>query len=90
MQCPMLFPTATTSRRGFPFLAFLESGGPLGLFGLDLLLVYACISLDTWRNRRLHPAFVCGALLIAMEDLPFIWMFLSSPAWTRLAAWVVS
>jgi len=74
----------------FPALAFLKSGGPPGLFGLDLLLVYACIAWDTWRNRRLHPAFVCGALLIAMEDLPFIWMFVSSPAWTRMATWLVS
>jgi len=73
-----------------PALAFLKSGGPFGLFGLDLLLVYACIAYDTWRNRRLHPALVCGALLIALEDLPFLWMFLSSPTWTRFATWLVS
>jgi hypothetical protein len=72
-----------------PALAFLRSGGPLGLFGLDLLLVYACIAWDTCRNRRLHPAFVFGWLLIAMEDLPFIWMFLSSPMWMRMARWLV-
>jgi hypothetical protein len=74
----------------FPALAFLKSGGPFGLFGLDLLLVYACIAWDTWRNRHVHPAFVLGALLIALEDLPFIGMFLSSPAWMRLAARLVS
>jgi len=25
-----------------------------------------------------------------MEDLPLIWMFLASPAWTRLATWLLS
>jgi hypothetical protein len=72
-----------------PALAFLKTGGPGGLFGLDLLLVYACIAGDTWRHRRLHPAFVFGALLIAVEDLPFIWRVLSTPAWTHFATWLV-
>jgi hypothetical protein len=73
-----------------PVVSFLKTGGPLGLFGLDLLLVYACIGYDTWRHRRLHPAFVCGALLIVTEDLPFVGMFLSSATWTHLATWLVS
>ena len=73
-----------------PIVAFLRTGGPFGLFGLDLLLVYACIGYDTWRHRRLHPAFVFGALLIALEDLPFLGMFLSSPTWTHIATWFVS
>lgn len=72
------------------FAAFLKTGGPLGLFGLDLLLVYACIAYDTWRNHRLHPAFVCGTLLMAFLDLPFISMFLSSPTWMRFASWLAS
>ena len=71
-------------------VAFLKTGGPLGLFGLDLLLVYACVAYDTWRNHRLHPAFAFGALLMAFVDLPFIWMFLSSPTWMRFAARLVS
>jgi hypothetical protein len=41
-----------------PIVGFLRTGGPFELFGLDLLLVYACIAYDTWRNHRLHPAFV--------------------------------
>lgn len=72
------------------FAAFLKTGGPLGLFGLDLLLVYACIAYDTWRSHRLHPAFLCGTVLMAFVDLPFIWMFLSSPTWMRFAARLVS
>jgi hypothetical protein len=73
-----------------PIVAFLRTGGPFGLFGLDLLLVYACIGYDTWRHRRLHPAFVFGELLIALEDLPFLGIFLSSPTWTHVATWFVS
>ena len=71
-------------------LGFLRTGGPFGLFGLDLLLVYACIAWDTVRHRRLHPAFVCGTPLIALEELPFIWMFLSTAAWMRFATWMLS
>jgi hypothetical protein len=71
-------------------LAFLRSGGPGGLFDVVLLLTYACVAWDTWRHRRLHPAFVGGGLLIAAVDLPFIWIFLSSSAWTRIATWLVS
>ena len=73
-----------------PALAFLRGGGPSGLFDLVMLLVYACIAWDTWRHRRLHPAFVCGALLIAAVDLRFIWIVLSSPTWTHFAARLVS
>jgi hypothetical protein len=72
-----------------PALAFLKTGGLAGLLGLDLMPVYACIVWDTWRHRRLHPAFLCGALLIAAEDLPFIWGFLATPAWMHFAAQLV-
>ena len=73
-----------------PALAFLRGGGPGGSLDLLMLLVYACIAWDTWRHRRLHPAFVCGALLIAAVDLPFIWIFLSSSTWIRIANRLVS
>ncbi|HXE60608.1 MAG TPA: hypothetical protein VN607_07860 [Gemmatimonadaceae bacterium] len=73
-----------------PALAFLRGGGPGGLLDLVMLLVYACIAWDTWRNRRLHPAFVCGALLIAAVDLPFIWLLLSTPTWVHVATRLVS
>jgi hypothetical protein len=75
-----------------PALAFLKSGGLFGLFGLDLWLVYACIAWDTWRHRRLHPAFVGGALLMFAAEDPArpLWLFLSTATWTHMATWLVS
>ena len=72
-----------------PFVSFLKTGGPLGLFGLDLLLIYACIAYDTWRHRRLHPAFT-GALLVVIQDVPLMGMFLASPLWKHIGTWVIS
>lgn len=73
-----------------PALAFLRTGGPGSLFGLDSLLLYACIAYDTWRHRRLHPAFAFGAVLLVAEDLPFIWTALATPTWAHIAAWLTS
>jgi transposase len=71
------------SRRAFVLLAWVAALG-------CAMKVYVCITWDTWRHRRLHPAFACGALLIAAEDLRFIWHFLSTPTWTHFATWLVS
>ncbi len=73
----------------FPKDSFLGSGGPGGLFSLDLLILYACIAYDTWKYRRLHPAFLVGGVIIAAESLPFIWWVLGTEAWKRTALWLV-
>ena len=73
-----------------PIVHFLKSGGPTGLFTFDLLLAYACVAWDTWRHRRLHPAFISGTLLIMAYDSPLIWILLTGPTWTRFATWLVS
>ena len=73
-----------------PVLSVLKTGGPFGLLGFMLVLAYACIGVDTWRYRRLHPAFVLGLMLLATEDLPPLGMFLASPTWLHLARWLVS
>lgn len=70
-------------------LAFLRTGGPSGLFGLDFFILYACIAWDTWRHRRLHPAFAIGLLLLAALSSPLIWRFLATPQWTHFATWLV-
>jgi hypothetical protein len=73
-----------------PALSFLKSGGPAGVFSLDLLLIYGCITWDTWRNRRVHPAFLVGAVLIMAYDSSLIWIFLTGPMWTHVATWLVT
>ena len=73
-----------------PVLSVLKTGGPLGLLGFMLVLGYVCVAVDTWRNRRLHPAFVMGLVLLATEDLHPLGMFLESQTWLHLARWLVS
>jgi len=37
------------------------------------LLVLACVAVDTFRHRHLHPAFVIGGLLVFANDYVAIW-----------------
>ena len=73
-----------------PAFAFLGSGGPGGLFALDLLLLYACITYDTWRTRRIHPAFVIGGAFIGFGDSTFLGSLVHTDAWRHFAASLVS
>jgi len=52
------------SAASFGAFALLKTGGPFGVFTIELLLLYASVARDTLRHRRLHPAFTVGALLI--------------------------
>jgi hypothetical protein len=69
-------------------LDFIQHGGPPVFFGLALLVVFACIAVDSARSRRLHPAFAWGgALIVAM--LPLRLLIASTQAWTQFARWLV-
>jgi hypothetical protein len=58
------------------------------LGGLNLF-VLACVAVDSWRHRRLHPAFAwAGGLFLAVFNLGFF--FFMSPAWIRFGTWLVS
>lgn len=52
-------------------------------------LMLALIVIDTWRCRRLHPAFVIGGLLVFVNDYGAIWAA-GTPAWSNFASWLVS
>lgn len=80
---------ARLSFASMPMLDYLVKGGPGGVLGLDLLPLYACAAYDTWRNRRLHPAFLWGGLLLVSVDLPPLGWFLQSDAWNRAATWLL-
>jgi len=70
-------------------LAFIQSGGLLTVFGLPDLFMVACVTYDTLRHRRLHPAFAWGALLSIAWPVLAIWIGGSS-AWAEVTTWLLS
>lgn len=57
-------------------------------FSTTLAIALACVAWDTWRQRRLHPAFAWGFALIAVS-WPFrLWMSGTS-GWLAFADWVL-
>jgi hypothetical protein len=76
--------------RMIPGFSFLGDGGPLGLFSFDLLLLYGCMIADALRDRRLHPAFIIGAVPLMFIETPLFSTLLDSAPSVRLGAWIVS
>ena len=70
-------------------LAFIQSGGLLTVFGFPDLFIVVCVAYDTLRHRRLHPAFVWGALLSLAWPALAIWIGGSS-VWAKVTAWLLS
>jgi hypothetical protein len=70
-------------------LHFIEAGGPLVFFGLTDLCVLAAVAFDTYKQRRLHPAFAWGALLLIASH-PLRILLAGTDAWLRFATWLVS
>src|ERR1700694_1491524 len=48
---------------------FVSAGGPPVFFGLTDLVILACIAFDTVKNRRLHPAFIAGFVVVIVGQL---------------------
>lgn len=69
-------------------LHFIENASRWTLFGLNDLCLVACMLYDTLRNRRLHPAWVWGSLLLVGSQ-PLIMVMRETPAWLRIAAWLL-
>ena len=69
-------------------LKFIETGGPVVFFGLTDLCVIACVVFDTIKNRRLHPAFAWGALLLIVSQ-PLRIMLGGTDVWVRFASSLV-
>jgi hypothetical protein len=70
-------------------LSFIQNGGPLVFFGLTDLLVVAFVAVDTYKNRRLHPAFLWGALLIIVAQ-PLRLALAGTDAWIKIATILVN
>lgn len=67
---------------------FIETGGALVFFALTDLCILACVAFDTIRNRRLHPVFLWGTMLIVTSQ-PLRIMLAGTDAWLRFAGWLV-
>jgi hypothetical protein len=70
-------------------LGFIQSGGPLAFYGIPDLFVVAFIAYDTIKNRRLHPAALCGGLLIIASH-PLRIMFAGTTTWVSIAQSLVA
>lgn len=64
-------------------------GAPITFFVLVDLLLLACIAYDTWRNRRLHPAFAAGFAVVLFVQAGRL-ALAQTEAWMGFAKWLVA
>ena len=69
-------------------LTFMVSGF-LSILILFNLLVITWVAIDTIRNRRLHPAFGWGSLIL-IGSLNLTYLGAKSAPWLRFGTWLVS
>lgn len=70
-------------------LDFVRGGGPLVFFALTDLVILAAIAFDTVRNRKLHPAFIAGFVVVVAGQLGRLALS-QTAAWNDFARWLVS
>lgn len=70
-------------------LKFIEYGGPLAFFGLTDLCLLAFVAYDTFKHRRLHPAFLWGSIFILVMQ-PLRLLLAGTGVWMNFAAALVS
>ncbi len=66
----------------------IENASLWKLFGLNDVCLAACMAYDTLRNRRLHPAWVGGSLLLVGYQV-LVLLVSHTPTWLRFAAWLL-
>jgi hypothetical protein len=76
--------TAAIAR--IPIPPFHDAGIP-AFFLTTYALVIGCVAYDTARNRRLHPAFGWGGLLIILS-WPLRLLLSGTAAWLSFATWI--
>lgn len=65
----------------------INHGNIVPIFSESLLFCGAFAAVDTWRNRRLHPAFGWGFALIALSWPLRLWLS-GTAGWLVFAHWV--
>jgi hypothetical protein len=63
------------------------AGNVLLACGTTISFALACVAWDTWRHRRLHPAFGWGFALIALSWPLRLWMS-GTAGWLAFAHWL--
>lgn len=76
---------AAIARMPFEFIR-TAAPPPVVPFGLTDLTILACVAIDTWRHRRLHPAFAWGALFVVVSH-PARILLAQTDVWLRFATW---
>jgi len=71
-----------------PFMSFLDRFTQWEMFGVWDLGVALCIGADALKNRRLHPAWIWGALLVLGLQVAAGAVRYTS-CWQQFAAWLV-
>jgi hypothetical protein len=69
-------------------LDFIAQGGPVVFFGLTDLIILLCVLVDTLQQKRLHPAFLWGGLLVVLSH-PLRLMIAGTALWMEFATWLV-
>ena len=59
----------------------------IAAFGSAVLFAGACVAWDTWRHRRLHPAFAWGFALLALSWPLRLWIA-GTEGWQAVARWL--
>ena len=70
-------------------IGFIARGGLPAIFGLLVLGAVASAAYDTWRHRRLHPAFGWGLLLL-VGSIPLRIALAGTGVWHHFATWLIS
>jgi len=68
---------------------FIRVGGPPAFFALTDLVILGCIAFDTVKNRRVHPAFIAGFVVVVVGQLGRL-AVAGTPQWMAFARWLVS
>jgi hypothetical protein len=69
-------------------LPFVRDGGPPAFFGVTDLIILGCIAFDTVKNRRVHPAFIVGFVIVVVGQLGRLFVA-RTPEWMTFAKWLV-
>lgn len=85
----LLLATITLLTPAIARLPHVGPAGPLAFFGLTDLFIGVCLIYDRVVRGRIHPAFLCGGLLIVLSQAVRL-LIAGTDTWLAFAAWLTS